>query len=138
MASLNRVCLLGNLGRDAEVKEFNSGDKYAKFSMATSESWKDRNSGEKQERTQWHNVVVYIPQLAEHLSNLLKGDKVYVEGQLERRYWEDKEGNRKDITEVAVRRFGGRLVRLTYRADKDSAPKPEPSDFETGNDSLPF
>ena len=138
MASLNRVCLLGNLGRDAEVKEFNSGDKYAKFSMATSESWKDRNSGEKRERTQWHNVVVYIPQLAQWMDSLSKGEKVYVEGQLETRSWEDNDGRKCYMTEVAVRRFGGKFIRLSPRDDAAQGRAKETPDETLDDDTIPF
>ena len=140
-SSINRVTLLGNLGGDAEIREFGNGDKYAKFSLATGESWKDRNTGEKKERTQWHNIVVYIPQIAESLGSLLKGDKVYVDGQLETRTWEDKSGSKRYFTEVAVRPYRGNIVRLTPRPNADPAPKPEPepSKFDTGDDdSLPF
>ena len=140
MSSINQVTLLGNLGADAEVKEFSNGDKYAKFSMATSEKWKDKNSGEQRERTQWHNIVVYIPQLAPYLETMLKGDKVLVQGQMETRTWDDKDGNKRYMTEVCVRPFVGKLVRLTYRADgaQPAKSKAEPDPFASGDDSIPF
>ena len=139
-SSINRVTLLGNLGAAAETRTFGNGDHYSKFSMATAENWKDKATGEWRERTQWHNVVVHharMPQPTDHMS---KGDRVYVEGQLETRTWDDNDGKKRYFTEVVVRPYGGKLVRLTPRA-KDGSPQnpdPEPSKFDTGDDSLPF
>ena len=138
MASLNRVCLLGNLGKDAEVREFNSGDKYAKFSIATSEQWKDKHSGEKRERTQWHNVVVYIPQLAQWMDSLSKGERVYVEGQLESRSWDDNDGNKRYITEVAVRPFQGKFIRLSPRGEASQGKAAETPEETIDDDTIPF
>lgn len=114
--SVNKVILIGNLGKDPEIKSLNSGDRVANFSIATSESWKDKNSGERQERTQWHNIVVYnqnIVKVAE--SYLKKGNKVYVEGQLETRKWTDQSGQDKYTTEVVLRPFRGELTMLESR-----------------------
>lgn len=115
--SVNKVILIGNLGKDPEIRSLNSGDKVANFAIATSESWKDKNSGERQERTQWHNVVVYnqnIVKVAE--SYLKKGAKVYVEGQLETRKWQDQaSGQDRYTTEVVLRPFRGELTMLDSR-----------------------
>jgi len=115
--SVNKVILIGNLGKDPEIRSLNSGDKVANFAIATSESWKDKNSGERQERTQWHNVVVYnqnIVKVAE--SYLKKGAKVYIEGQLETRKWTDSaSGQDKYTTEVVLRPFRGELTMLDTR-----------------------
>lgn len=102
MASVNKVILVGNLGADPEMKTFQSGDKVANLRIATSESWKDRNSGERQERTEWHSVAIFGP-LAEIAERYLrKGSKVYLEGQLRTRKWQDQAGNDRYTTEVAL------------------------------------
>ena len=112
--SVNKVILVGNLGADPEIRTMQSGDKVANLSIATSESWKDKNSGEKQERTQWHKIVVWnqnIVGVAERY--LKKGAKVYVEGQLETRKWTDPQsGTDKYTTEVVLRPFRGELTML--------------------------
>ncbi|MXW92846.1 MAG: single-stranded DNA-binding protein, partial [Rhodospirillaceae bacterium] len=101
--SVNKVILIGNLGRDPEVRTMQSGDKVANFSVATSERWKDRNSGEMQERTEWHRVVIFgrTAEIAEQY--LRKGSKVYIEGQLQTRKWEDNQtGQERYTTEVVI------------------------------------
>lgn len=102
--SVNKVILVGRLGSDPEIKTMPSGEAFAKFSLATSESWKDRNSGEKQEKTEWHNVVVF-GKLAEVVGKYLKkGQSVYVEGSITTRSWEDKEsGQKRYMTEIKAR-----------------------------------
>ena len=120
--SVNKVILIGNLGRDPEIRTFQNGGKVCNFSVATSENWKDRNTGERQERTQWHNIAIFsepISNVAEQY--LKKGSKVYVEGQLETRKWQDQSGNDRYSTEVVIRPFGGSLTMLDSRSDA-SAP----------------
>ena len=116
--SVNKVILVGNLGRDPEVRTMQSGDKVANFSVATSERWKDRNSGEQRERTEWHRIVIYgrTAEFAERY--LTKGRKVYIEGQLETRKWEDKQtGQERERTEVVLRPYRGELTTLDSRRD---------------------
>jgi len=112
--SVNKVILVGNLGNDPDVRAMQSGDKVANLSVATSESWKDKSSGERQERTQWHKVVVFnqgIVGVAERY--LKKGTKVYIEGQLETRKWTDPQsGQDKYTTEVVLRPYRGELTML--------------------------
>lgn len=112
--SINKVILVGNLGSDPEVRAMQSGDKVVNLSIATSESWKDKNSGERKENTQWHRVVIFnqnIVKVAE--SYLKKGAKVYIEGQLETRSWDDpKSGEKKYSTEVVLRPYRGELTML--------------------------
>ncbi|MBI4030605.1 MAG: single-stranded DNA-binding protein [Proteobacteria bacterium] len=111
--SVNKVILVGNLGADPDVRTMQSGDKVANLSVATSESWKDKNSGERQERTQWHRIVIFnqgIVGVAERF--LKKGAKVYIEGQLETRKWTDQSGQEKYTTEVVLRPFRGELTML--------------------------
>ena len=102
--SVNKVILVGNLGRDPEVRTFQNGGKVCNFSLATSESWKDRNSGERQERTEWHNVAIFNEGLAGVAERFLKkGSKVYIEGQLQTRKWQDQNGQDRYTTEVVLR-----------------------------------
>ncbi len=126
--SVNKVILVGNLGNDPDVRTMQSGDKVANLSIATSESWKDKTSGEKQERTQWHRVVIFNQGLVTIAERYLKkGAKVYLEGQLETRKYTDKDGSEKYTTEVVLRPFRGELTMLDSRgggreAMNDSAP----------------
>ncbi|MDE0149419.1 MAG: single-stranded DNA-binding protein [Rhodospirillaceae bacterium] len=116
--SVNKVILVGNLGRDPEVRTMQSGDKVANFSVATSERWKDRNSGEMRERTEWHRVVIFgrTAEVAEQY--LRKGSKVYIEGQLQTSKWEDKQtGQERYTTEVVIRPYRGEMTMLDSRRD---------------------
>jgi single-strand DNA-binding protein len=114
--SVNKVILVGNLGRDPELRSMQSGDKVCNLSVATSERWKDRNSGEMQEKTEWHRVVVFDQKLAEVAEKYLKkGAKVFLEGQLQTRKWTDNSGMEKYTTEVVLQRFRGELVMLDSR-----------------------
>ena len=111
--SVNKVILVGNLGKDPEIRSFQNGGRVASFSIATSESWKDKTSGEKKERTEWHRVSVMNDSLVGVVERYLKkGAKVYIEGQLETRKWTDKEGHEKYTTEVVLRPFRGELTML--------------------------
>lgn len=114
--SVNKVILIGNLGRDPEIKSFQSGDRIANFSIATSESWRDKASGERKEKTEWHNVVVRNEGLVKIVENYVKkGSKVYVEGSLATRKWQDQNGNDRYTTEVVLGRFNGVLTLLDGR-----------------------
>jgi len=111
--SVNKVILIGNLGRDPEVRSFQNGNKVCNLRIATSETWKDKNSGERKERTEWHTVAIFndgLVRIAEQY--LKKGSKVYIEGQLETRKWQDQSGADKYSTEVVLRAYGGTLTML--------------------------
>lgn len=111
--SLNKVILIGNLGADPEVKSFQNGGQIALLRIATSESWKDRTTGDKQERTEWHSVVINSDGLVGVVERYLrKGSKVYIEGQLRTRKWQDQSGNDRYTTEIAVSGFDGKLIML--------------------------
>ena len=108
--SVNKVILVGNLGQDPEIRSFQNGGKVANLRIATSETWKDRNSGERRERTEWHTIAIYSEPLVRVAEQFLKkGSKVYVEGQLETRKWQDQSGNDRYSTEVALRPFRSEL-----------------------------
>ncbi len=114
--SVNKVILIGNLGRDPEVRRMNSGDSVVSFSLATTESWRDKATGERKDRTEWHNIVIFnenIGRIAEQFCK--KGSKIYLEGQLQTREFTDKEGNQRKTTEVVLQRFRGELTLLDSR-----------------------
>lgn len=114
--SVNKVILVGNLGADPEVRRLNSGDAVVNIRIATSESWRDKNSGERKERTEWHNVVIFNDQLAKVAEQYLKkGMKVYVEGALQTRKWQDQSGQDRYTTEVVLQKFRGELQMLDAR-----------------------
>lgn len=114
--SVNKVILVGNLGRDPEARTMQTGGKVVTFSIATSETWNDKASGERKERTQWHRIVIYNDRLGEVAERYLKkGSKVYVEGQLETRKFTDKDGQERETTEVVMRQFRGELTMLEGR-----------------------
>ncbi|WP_439612913.1 single-stranded DNA-binding protein [Reyranella sp.] len=115
--SVNKVILVGNLGRDPEVKSMQDGRSLVNMSVATSETWRDRNSGERKERTEWHRVVIFNDKLAEVAQKFLKkGAKIYLEGQLTTRKWTDQSGQERYTTEVVIPRFGGSLTMLDGRS----------------------
>ena len=115
--SVNKVILVGNLGRDPETRRLASGDPVVNLRIATSESWKDKMSGERKEKTEWHSVVIYNENLARVAEQYLrKGSKVYIEGQLQTRKWADQSGVEKYTTEVVLQRFRGELTLLDGRA----------------------
>ena len=114
--SVNKVILLGNLGRDPEVRSTQDGTKIVNLNIATSERWKDRNSGEQRERTEWHRVVIFNENLARIAEQYLrKGSTVYLEGQLQTRKWTDQQGVEKYTTEVVLQRYRGELTLLGSR-----------------------
>ena len=115
--SVNKVILVGNLGRDPEVRSTQNGGKIVNLNLATSENWKDKNSGERQEKTEWHRVVIFNDRLGEVAERYLKkGSKVYIEGQLQTRKWTDKEGQERYTTEIVIGRFKGELTLLDGRS----------------------
>ena len=116
--SVNKVILVGNLGRDPESKQFQNGGKVVNLRIATSESWKDKMSGERKEKTEWHSVAIFNEGLANVAERYLrKGSKVYIEGQLETRKWQDQSGQDRYATEVVLRGFGGTLQMLDGRGE---------------------
>lgn len=116
--SVNKVILVGNLGRDPEVRTAQDGSKIVNLNIATSESWKDRSSGERREKTEWHRVVIFNPNLADVAERFLKkGSSVYVEGALQTRKWTDQQGQEKYTTEVVIGRFKGELTLLGGRGE---------------------
>ncbi len=163
--SVNKVILVGNLGRDPEIKQLPSGSSIANLSVATSETWRDKASGERKEKTEWHRVVVFNEGLVRIVEQYLKkGSKVYLEGALETRKWQDKDGNDKYSTEVVLRNFNSTLTMLDgreggagggdrgeYNQDRaparNAGPRPKPAggraqeDFSRGpefDDEIPF
>lgn len=137
--SLNKVTLIGNLGRDPEIRRSQAGDPIGNFSIATSESWTDKDSGERKERTEWHNIVVFNEGLCRVVEQYLKkGSKVYVAGQMRTREYTDRDNIQRRATEVVLPKFGGELIMLgepkgasessygTTRS-RDPAPPPRPA-----------
>ncbi len=142
MSSVNKCILVGNLGNDPEIRSFNNGGRVANLSIATSESWKDKTSGERKERTQWHRVVVMNEHLVKICEKFLKkGSKVYLEGQLETRKYTDKDGSDKYTTEVVLRPYKGEITMLDSRNieqneyNQDTQPVNGVSDMD---DEIPF
>jgi single-strand DNA-binding protein len=118
--SVNKVILVGNLGRDPEARNTQTGGKIVSFSVATSESWNDKASGERKEKTQWHRVAIFNERLGEVAEKYLrKGSKVYIEGQLESRKYTDKDGQERETFEVVIGRFKGELTLLDSRGGGD-------------------
>jgi single-strand DNA-binding protein len=120
--SVNKVILVGNLGADPEIRRLNSGEPVVNLSVATSETWRDKNSGERRERTEWHRVVIFNENLAKVAENYLKkGSKVFVEGQLQTRKWQDQNGQDKYTTEIVLQRFRGDLQMLDSRGEGEGS-----------------
>jgi single-strand DNA-binding protein len=120
--SVNKVILIGNLGKDPEIRSLNDGSKVVNLRIATSENWRDRNSGERRERTEWHNVVIFNENIVKVAENYLrKGSKVYLEGQLQTRKWTDNQGQEKYTTEIVLQRYRGELTMLDGRDDGGQA-----------------
>jgi single-strand DNA-binding protein len=148
--SVNKVILVGNLGRDPEVRRMTSGEPVVNLSVATSETWRDKASGERKERTEWHRVVIFNENLAKVAEQYLrKGSKIYLEGQLSTRKWTDKDGAEKYSTEVVLNRFRGELVMLDGRGEGGggggstgrSGSGEAPANFDRGgdmDDEIPF
>jgi single-strand DNA-binding protein len=144
--SVNKVILVGNLGKDPEVRTFQNGGSVCHFSVATSENWKDKSTGERREKTEWHNVSIFSEGLIRVAQQYLKkGSKVYLEGALETRKWQDKEGKDRYTTEVVLKNFNSAMVMLDGRRDGGGAIEYAESgksssggqNFEL-NDDIPF
>ncbi|AXT26307.1 single-stranded DNA-binding protein [Ruegeria sp. AD91A] len=159
--SVNKVILVGNLGRDPEVRTFQNGGKVCNLRIATSENWKDRNTGERRERTEWHSVAIFNEGLVRVAEQYLrKGSKVYLEGQLQTRKWQDQSGQDRYSTEVVLQGFGSTLVMLDGRGEgsgggygggqaggsgygdpyggPSSSPAPAPASGGIDDDEIPF
>lgn len=132
---LNRVMIIGHLGRDPEIRHAQSGDKIANFTVATSEHWKDKASGERKEKTEWHRVVCFNDRLSDVIEKYLrKGSKVYVEGLLQTRKWTDQAGAEKYTTEVVLSKFKGEIVMLGDAGGRDDdAPTSRKTEPATAN-----
>ena len=139
--SLNKVILIGNLGRDPEIRFMPDGSRVASFSLATSDSWKDKASGERKDRTEWHRVVVFNEKLAEVVEKYVrKATKLYIEGQLQTRKWTDQSGTERYTTEVVLGKFRGDLVILDPRKSDDGFEDRMDSDHSDAplDDEIPF
>ena len=147
MSSLNKVTLIGRVGKDPEIKITQAGKKLASFSLATSESWKDKQ-GQKQEKTEWHNIVIYNENLAKIIENYVKkGSQIYIEGQLQTRKWQDKDGKDRYTTEVVLQDFRGHIILLDSKySNAQPETQAKSSNTETGqftqqhelDDDIPF
>ena len=139
--SLNRVMLIGNLGADPEVRALSNGSKVVNLTVATSESWRDKASGDRKEKTEWHRVVIFNENIAKVAEAYCKkGSKVYLEGSLQTRKWQDKDGADRYSTEVNIGRFDGKLVLLDGKADRpvnDDA-RQRPVDALDDGSEIPF
>ena len=123
--SVNKVIIMGNLGKDPEIRNFPNGGRVCNFSVATSETWRDKNSGEKQERTQWHNISILSEPLVNIAERFLKkGSKVYLEGQLETRKWQDNSGSDRYSTEIVLRPYKGEITLIDNKADSNMTNEP--------------
>jgi single-strand DNA-binding protein len=135
--SVNKVILVGNLGRDPEVRRLTSGDPVVNLSVATSESWRDKASGERKERTEWHRVVIFNENLAKIAEQYLrKGAKVYIEGQLQTRKYTDKDGAEKYSTEIVLQKYRGELTMLDGRGDSERSERPAMAGASEGGRSF--
>ena len=133
--SVNKVILVGNLGRDPEVRTFQNGGKVVNLRIATSERWRDRNTGENRERTEWHTVAIFNENLAKIAEQYLrKGSTVYIEGQLETRKWQDQSGQDRYSTEIVLRQFRGEMTLLGGRGDGGAGGGPSYDDSYGGPD----
>ncbi len=145
--SVNKVILVGNLGKDPEVRRMTSGEPVVNLSVATSDTWRDKATGERKERTEWHRVVIFNENLAKVAEQYLrKGSKVYLEGSLQTRKWTDKDGQERYSTEVVLQRFNGTLVMLDGRGEGGSGGRERvgaseaPASFQRDemDDEIPF
>ena len=132
--SVNKVIIVGNLGRDPEVRSFQNGGKVVNLRIATSENWRDKASGERKERTEWHSVAIFNENLAKIAEQYLKkGSTVYIEGQLETRKWQDQSGQDRYSTEIVLRNYGGTLTLLGGRGDGGGGQSDDRGGYDGGN-----
>jgi single-strand DNA-binding protein len=135
---INKVTLLGNIGQDPEIRTTQGGKELASFSLATSETWKDKTSGEKKIKSEWHKVVIFNDNLVNLVKNYTqKGSKIYLEGKLQTRDWEDKNGNKKYTTEIILNGFESKIVLLDNKGDnKQKMSESDDKAFKEAEDSL--
>lgn len=142
MSSVNKVILIGNVGKDPEIRSFSNGGEMASFSVATSERWKDKHTGERKEKTEWHNVVVMRDSLVQVVKqHVSKGDKLYVEGKLQTRKWQDKSGADRYTTEIVVdslTMLGSKEQGRNTGITPPSQQQQDMSGFDDLNDEIPF
>jgi len=145
--SINKVILVGNVGQEPQIRQMQNGQKVASFSLATSDRWRDRNSGEQKEQTEWHRVVIFQPGLVDVVERMVqKGTKLYIEGALRTRKWQNQQGTDQYTTEVTLNPFGGQMVILSGAKAMDgnfteSGPAPKPEEISVGDlagDEIPF
>lgn len=136
MSSVNKVILIGKLGKDPDIRTMNNGDRVAGLSVATSESWKDKSTGEKKEKTEWHRISIFNEHLVKVCENYLaKGSTVYLEGQLQTRKWTDQQGVEKFSTEIILQRFNGVLTILGGKPERGEQPRDD--DYSSGFSTKP-
>jgi single-strand DNA-binding protein len=140
---INRAILIGNVGKDPEVRSTQDGREIASFSLATSESWKDKSTGERKEKTEWHKIVIFNPNLVNVVKNYVKkGSKLYIEGAIQTRKWQNKEGQDMYSTEIVLQNFNGNIQLLDSKGDKpiDSHSEAKGNGFVNDDldDSIPF
>ncbi|HSZ52856.1 MAG TPA: single-stranded DNA-binding protein [Caulobacteraceae bacterium] len=136
--SVNKVILVGNLGRDPEIRSLNSGDRVASFSIATSETWRDRATGERRERTEWHRISIFNDNLVKVAESYLrKGSKVYIEGSLQTRKFTDNQGQERQMTEVVLAKFRGELTMLDGRGEGGAGMSEDVGGFAPGPRNAP-
>lgn len=146
-SSMNKVILIGNVGQEPQVRQTNNGQKVATFSLATSDRWRDRQTGEQKEQTEWHRIVIFQPGLVDVVERMLqKGTKVYIEGSLRTRKWQNQQGVDQYTTEVTLNPFSGQMIILSGAkamdsSIADSAPAAKPEEISVGDlagDEIPF
>jgi single-strand DNA-binding protein len=136
---LNKVQLIGNLGADPDIRQTQDGRPIASLSVATSEGWRDKNTGERKEKTEWHRVVIFSEGLAKVAEQYLKkGAKVYIEGKLQTRKWQDKDGNDRYSTEVVLQNFGGTMFMLDDKDGGSRSASDQPPANSSLDDDIPF
>jgi single-strand DNA-binding protein len=143
--SINRVILIGNVGKDPEIRSLNGGNRVASFSLATSDTWKDKQSGDRKEKSEWHNVVCFNEHIVKVVENYVrKGTKLYLEGKIQTRKWTDKDGKDRYTTEIVLENFRGELQLLDSKRDSEdrsdrSGGSKEPSPvFDPNEEAIPF
>jgi len=137
--SVNKCIIVGNLGKDPEIRSLQSGVRVCNLSVATSESWKDKTTGERKEKSEWHRVVVFNENLIQVAEKYLrKGSKVYIEGALETRKWTDQSGQDKYSTEVVIKQFRGELTMLDGRSEAGSGAQSNSPSNEIADDQIPY
>ncbi len=146
MGSINKVILIGNVGKEPEIRTFDNGNRVATFFLATSESWKDKHTGERKEKTEWHRIAIFNDHIVKVVQDYVrKGYKLYIEGQLETRKWQDNDGRDCYATEVTLRQFSGNLTILSGAKEKDEDTDKNPqtpsygaSKIDEMEDDIPF